>query len=555
MIRTCSCINYESGGGFGFSKDRFTDDKTWSQAGLSFATSFAASAATIGMKQGLGIKSNLLATTATTSINTVSSNFTVGGDGSWNWGGWGNIDTQKAVITGVGSYVSSTATGNMRDPYMNAFAGSVINSYTTALTANMFERFGGRDFGDQYSLDRPVSVDTLSISVNQAYGDARSRIMSDGSHEAATPVDNRSFWEKIGDGFAGAGESLLSIGKSFSDEVGDIVSDAKKIGRGVVDLALSAYKNVSDSLGLNKRIVISEEQRRLQESWWRSEDGQLSIMEKQIALTYYKDKDFKLHFVDGLGLNSKLTDVAKDINSVEGFKENNIDNEKINGNRFFRNYENIKEFNNYFDAKNRLSRNFDGSYALDTVDKTNLVKSVRQNPDQALSVQLQKEYGMSRSQANRHALTSCASNTLFTQLKIIGALEGSYSSYLKENVGRITSQGEPFISERTGYLNASISGIVSKYSVDGNSIEAVGYGRGFKNSDISEAFDAMYSNNYVDGVVRYTYRAPDDRHSMNVLNNKGDPLFNDPSFRGYGVNVHERVDEKNLKSFYYLKIK
>ncbi|HON80547.1 MAG TPA: hypothetical protein PK544_18795, partial [Spirochaetota bacterium] len=98
-----SCIDYESGGGFGFSKDRFTDNKTWSQAGLSFATSFAASAATIGMKQGLGIKSNLLATTATTSINTVSSNFTVGGDGSWNWGGWGNIDTQTAVITGVGS--------------------------------------------------------------------------------------------------------------------------------------------------------------------------------------------------------------------------------------------------------------------------------------------------------------------------------------------------------------------------------------------------------------------------------------------------------------------
>ncbi|HQO04337.1 MAG TPA: hypothetical protein PLI62_18925, partial [Spirochaetota bacterium] len=271
-----SCVDYESGGGFGFSKDRFTDNKTWSQAGLSFATSFAASAATIGMKQGLGIKSNLLATTATTSINTVSSNFTVGGDGSWNWGGWGNIDTQKAVITGVGSYVSSTATGNMRDPYMSAFAGSVINSYTTALTANMFERFGGRDFGDQYSLDRPVSVDTLSISVNQAYGDARSRIMSDGSHEAATPVDNRSFLQKIGDGFAGAGESILSIGKSLSDEVGDIVGDAKKIGSGVGDglsyvggklqdfgrWAVNGISNLAESIGnsyfddMNERIRV-----------------------------------------------------------------------------------------------------------------------------------------------------------------------------------------------------------------------------------------------------------------------------------------------------------
>jgi hypothetical protein len=175
-----SGIQYHKDGSFGWDAARMSDNKTWSQAGLNFAVSFGASAATVGMQnqQGLKLNSNLLATTVSTTINTVGSNFSVEGDGGWDWEGFGNIDGQKAVISGAANYVSSTATGGMRDQYMKALVGGMINAYTKKGVSELFEKFADRDFGDAYSLDKAITVDTLSISAQNAYMDTKNRILA-----------------------------------------------------------------------------------------------------------------------------------------------------------------------------------------------------------------------------------------------------------------------------------------------------------------------------------------------------------------------------------------
>jgi len=240
-----SGIQYHKDGSFGWDQDRMTDNKTWSQAGLNFAVSFGASAAMVGMQNqnGLKLNSNLLATTVSTTINTVGSNFSVEGDGGWDWEGFGNIDGQKAVINGASSYVSSTLTGGMRDQYMKALTAGMINAYARKGASELFERYAGRDFGDEFSINRAISVDTLSISAQNAYMDTKNRIlvanMSEKEKKDLSPEqkkqlgitpDERSILRKMGDGLVDAGASLFSMGKSVVAEAKLIMSDAERIG-------------------------------------------------------------------------------------------------------------------------------------------------------------------------------------------------------------------------------------------------------------------------------------------------------------------------------------
>jgi len=126
------------------------------------------------------------------------------------------------VISGVGSYVSSTATGKMANPYMKAFTSGLINSYTSAFTANMFERFGGRDFGGQYSLDKTINVDTMSIAVEQSLSNTRIR-QSDTDEERmpSDEIPSKDPFQGVDDGVAGL---FLSLGRGLGQTMEDIVS-------------------------------------------------------------------------------------------------------------------------------------------------------------------------------------------------------------------------------------------------------------------------------------------------------------------------------------------
>ncbi len=230
-----SCIQYDEGGGLSWNQDKFTDNKTWSQAGLSFATSFAGSVAAAGLKE-MQINSNLASTTFTTSINTMGSNVRVSGSGGWHWQGWGNIDGDKAVIDGTASWASSTATGNMRDQYVQAFSSSLISSYVKAGTASLFERYGGADYGDTYSLNKAITVDTLGVSVNQAYERTLNTVVNSSlpDKDRKRVEDPRSVLQMIGDGFGAAGKDILSMGTGIVNEIKNIVGDASRIGNAVV---------------------------------------------------------------------------------------------------------------------------------------------------------------------------------------------------------------------------------------------------------------------------------------------------------------------------------
>ena len=225
-----SSIQYNANGGFDFNQSQFTSGKTWSQAGLSFATSLAASAATIGMRDGLNLNSNLLSTTFSTGINTLGQNISVEGDGGWNWGGFRNIDGQKALIQGVGSYASSTATGGMRDGYLQAMMSGLVTSYAQNLTSRAF----GRE--DEYSLDRAITVDTMSVAVEQLYNSTKEAFLPEKERQNLEFARNQN--AQADDGtflgtLKGIGNDLLSMGTGLVNELGNIWNDTKTIGKGI----------------------------------------------------------------------------------------------------------------------------------------------------------------------------------------------------------------------------------------------------------------------------------------------------------------------------------
>jgi hypothetical protein len=227
------CIQYNSSGGFDFDREKFTDNKTWSQAGLTFATSFAASAASIGLKE-MNLNSNLLSTSFSTGINTLGQNISVKGDGGWDWQGFNNIDGQKAVIQGVGSYASSTLTGGMRDGYLQAMMSSMVSTYAQAGAAELFERYKGRDFGDQYSLDKAITVDTMSVAVEQLYNSTKETFLPEKERQNLEFARNQANEGDFLGTLRGLGNDLLSMGTGLINEVKNIGGDLVTMGKGVV---------------------------------------------------------------------------------------------------------------------------------------------------------------------------------------------------------------------------------------------------------------------------------------------------------------------------------
>ncbi len=302
-----SSVQYNPDGSIGYDQDKITDTRTWSQAGLSFATSFATQSLVLGMKSpAVGLQSNLLSTSMTTALNTMSQNIKVQGDGGWDWQGFGNIDAQKALVEGTASYVSSTATGKFKNEYVQAFTSQLISSYVKAGMGELFEEFGGRDFNNAYSLNKPITVDTLSISTRQSLNSALDYFLSsDKKGKTTTKVkvpkevmkkirvlekndtgnksvydsilssaelpryktvevktttyevqditvdstpDTRTTGTKLIDGFTDAFSDFGTIGEAFTQEIQFIGNDLSKIGGGIAAGMNYAYEGVK-SLG------------------------------------------------------------------------------------------------------------------------------------------------------------------------------------------------------------------------------------------------------------------------------------------------------------------
>jgi len=144
---------------------------------------------------------------------------------------------------------------------MKGLVGGMINAYAQKGVSELFERYGGRDFGDAYSLDKPISVDTLSISAQNAYMDMKNRIIlatmseddvanlsEDQKKKFGLIPDDRSIWTKIGQGFVDAGASLMTMGKSFVDEFKLIGKDIVQVGKGMGEYALKGVARLGSAI-------------------------------------------------------------------------------------------------------------------------------------------------------------------------------------------------------------------------------------------------------------------------------------------------------------------
>jgi hypothetical protein len=536
-----SGIDYEEGGGVGWDNAQFKKGVVRGVATMVLTPALGGAMGEFG-KTALG-------TGLSTGLTTFATNSLTAGDGwsiGWDGGNWQQHLTE-GVASGVTAAIMQGArgkqgkdaqgrpiTGTDKQPQPNVFGDSFVNkavsgAINSSIMTMGYHAFGGNGFeNNSFSKFNWNSMaysaqDLGGFLGNKANGWVLNHYGIDKDTGVRTGSRENDNWFDKAASYLHEGSIKIDNGiKGFLNNVG------KMAGDGVRDLATSVYKNVSDLLGFNKRIVISDEQRRLQESWWRSEDGQLSIMEKQIALTYYKDKDFKLHFVDGL------------INSVEGFKENNIDNEKINGNRFFRNYENIKNHNDYLDAKLRLSKDSDFGYEITVDDKINLSRSLNQQENSALSIQLQKEYGMTKLQANAAAHDACYSATMYAQLKLAGADVGSYSDYFKKNVDK------GYIRERDSCMRTSDAAIAGQYNVDGRQLK-VGY---------ITNYDKFLDSKIDYGMVRFTVERPKKKsydHSMPSYYDESVRRISDVSSREQGARANRLVERDLFKRFMYIR--
>jgi phage tail tube protein FII len=234
------------------------------------------------------------------------------------------------------------------------------------------------------------------------------------------------------------------------------------------------------------------------------------------------------------------------LHTIEDFEDKYIKNGEINTKAFFKDYENIKEFNKYLDAKLDIKKMDDSLIDITNEDAINLSKTLRQSENGALSLQLQKEYGMSKAKANEAARTSCKSATSYWMLKLNGATKsngeniGSYSEFLKENI----KDGN--IKNEKGWVFDSL---ISKY--------------GFETVQTKDYDDYITSSNGRWGETRIHVNAKDYDHSIPTYSDGGTRRIADVGSRNYGGLVEEKIFKKGndgskkeyFKYFQYLQKK
>jgi len=166
---------------------------------------------------------------------------------------------------------------------------------------------------------------------------------------------------------------------------------------------------------------------------------------------------------------------------------------------------------------------------ITNADATNLSRTLRQEPDGALSQQLQNEYGMSREEANKVAATSCKSATSYWMLKLNGAVNpdgegiGSYSEFLRDNVR------DGIIKESNGWVGA---GLVEKYGFDTKTINNYEEYIGSSEGRFGETRIHVNAKGYDHSIPTYSNSETDTRYIADV------------GGRGYGGIVNDAIYNK-----------
>ncbi len=209
---------------------------------------------------------------------------------------------------------------------------------------------------------------------------------------------------------------------------GAVSSFAGSVRDGVKDFTQRTGKWVSDGLfGHNETAADLNMTEEEYKEWKQYQKEQAAV---GIDVQYSKTK---------IQIDESEKKGSDALHTIENFEEEYMKNGKINAKAFFKDYENIKAFNEYLDAKLDIKRMDDSLIDITNEDATNLSKTLNQK-DGALSLQLQKEYGLSKAEADLAAKTSCKSATSYWMLKLNGATKsngediGSYSEFLKENI-------------------------------------------------------------------------------------------------------------------------
>ena len=225
------------------------------------------------------------------------------------------------------------------------------------------------------------------------------------------------------------------------------------------------------------------------------------------------------------------------LHTIEDFEEEYIKNGKINEKTFFKDYEHIKAFNEYLDAKLDIKKMDDSLIDITNEDAVNLSRTLRQSANEALSIQLQKEYGMSRDEANKVAATSCKAATLYWMLKLNGADIGSYSDFFADNVNRGN------ISENSGYVKKSTNTIVGQYNFKARTID-----------NYSEYLSSV-SGTFGETRIHVNSKNPYDHSIPTYLNfNVNSRFISDIGSRGYDLLASKKIHEQGTsyaKSEYF----
>jgi len=205
---------------------------------------------------------------------------------------------------------------------------------------------------------------------------------------------------------------------------------------------------------------------------------------------------------------------------------------------YFKDYNNILMFDYYLDLKLELINIGIDFIPLTESDKINLSRTLKQGSGEALSIQLQKGYGMTPWQADKTSKTSCLSASLYWELKLRGAVK-TYSDFYRVNV----DNGN--IKEINGEMKRSTADIAKDY--------------GYDRKTIANYNDYISGTGGENGVTRIHVNAtkPYEHSIPTYLNSEDEPRkIADVGVRGYGKTVKDSIykrgsSDSNRKKEYF----